>query len=135
SKRCARTEEEPTSSASTVATRANLPWWGNGSRHRLKPAQGARRIDALRRRLVQRRAARSRRALWAERSRQDDAAPDSRGGDREARRRARVREGDTRGLARPAAAARARPHAPRIRAFGRRRPREARAGAGLARAG
>ena len=83
-------------------------------------------IRPLRRRLVLRRAARPRRALRAERRRQDDAAADPRRRDREARRRARVREGDARRAARPAPAARAGAVAARVRARRRARPRRAR---------
>ena len=78
SKRCARTEDEPTSSASTVATRRIYP----GGAMAVVIASNLRKelagLRALRRRLVQRRAARPRRALRAERRRQDDAAPHAR---------------------------------------------------------
>ena len=61
----------------------------HGRRDRNQPAQGARRRAALRRRLVQGRAARAARALRPERRRQDDAAADARRRDRLRRRPAR----------------------------------------------
>ncbi len=114
---------------------ANLPLGRHGGRDRIESPQGVRGQPPLRRGVLQRRAARSRRAFRAERGREDDAAADPRGRDREARRRARVREGDARRAARPAAAARAGRDAARVRALRRARPRPARGGAARARAG
>ena len=97
--------------ARTIASRAASACEpGTTLRHgrpdRIQPPQGALRRPALRRRLVQGRAARPARARRPERRRQDDAAARADRRDRARGRRARLGEGRARRAPRPAAAAR-----------------------------
>ena len=90
-------------------------------------------LAAVRRSLVQGRAARPAVPVRPERGREDDPAPDPGRRNRPARRRARLREGGADRAARPASAARARAVAARVRALRRGRPDRDRAGAHAAR--
>ena len=120
-RRSARARRTSRRRAQTFATRP-IPLQSMAVRDRIEPTQGAERRPALRRRLVQGRAARPRCALRAERHRQDNAAACARRRDEPPGRRARVPEGDARRATRPAAAARAAADAARVRALGRDRP-------------
>ena len=107
----------------------------DGSADRIRPPQGVLRRPAVRRRLVQGRAARPARALRPERRREDDAPARAHRRDRAAGRRARLGEGCASRAARPAAAAARRTHPARVHALGRGRSRRRRAGAPPARGG
>ena len=103
---------------------------GDGSRPRIRPLQGHGGRAPAPGRLVQARAQGPHDAVRAQRLGQDDAAADAQRRDRDRRRRARLPEGRQGLAARPAAAARPRPLAARLRALGLQGAAGARGGAG-----